>query len=204
MRFLESVIEKQRISVNIPQSPLRVKLIMDHEGKVVVESGPTLERPLENLFPSRLPPPLKVDGLGTEKLFQSGDPKRIDAWDVVVDSELTPTSSYTTYKTTQRSVYDEARERAGINSFAEPREVLIVNTDGEIMEGSLTSVIFWKGGRWVTPPASSGGQTGTTRRWLIGQRMVEEEAVKKESLVDREECWLSNGVRGLIFAKVKL
>lgn len=89
--------------------------------------------------------------------------------------------------------------------MAEPKEVLLVSTrDEEIMEGSLTSIILWREGRWVTPPVSSGGQAGTTRRWLIWEGLVKEEVVKVETLRDGEECWLSNGVRGLIFGRISL
>lgn len=34
--------------------------------------------------------------------------------------------------------------------------------------------------------------------------LVVEEEVKVESVVDGEECWLSSGVRGFIFGKIKL
>lgn len=72
------------------------------------------------------------------------------------------------------------------------------------MEGSLTTVYFFRGGRWVTPPLASGGQAGTTRRWLLEQRMCQEEVIRADSVMDGEYCYLSNGVRGLISGKIKL
>ncbi len=40
---------------------------------------------------------------------------------------------------------------------------------------------------------------------LTGNRGVAvEETVLAESLVEGEECWLSNGVRGFFFGRVKL
>lgn len=120
-------------------------------------------------------------------------------------------------------MYTDARERVGIKTMVEPQEVLIISNghnptldarnsanivitsaDGDIMEGSLTSVYFYRDGRWVTPPVSSGGQAGTTRRWLLERGLCDEERVNVDSLVDGEECWLSNGVRGLVWGKVKL
>jgi branched-subunit amino acid aminotransferase/4-amino-4-deoxychorismate lyase len=64
-------------------------------------------------------------------------------------------------------MYDNARKNVGIKNMSEKREVLIISESGEIMEGSLTSVYFWREGKWVTPGLDSGGQAGTTRRWAL-------------------------------------
>lgn len=150
-------------------------------------------------------------------------PSRVTPWIVHADRTHTTPSPFTSHKTTSRDMYTIARERVGIKTMAEPQEVLIISNgqnprldannsanivitsaEGDIMEGSLTSVYFFRNGRWVTPPLSSGGQAGTTRRWLLEKGLCEEEKVNVESLVDGEECWISNGVRGLIWGKVKL
>jgi len=103
----------------------------------------------------------------------SGDPHTDHPWDVIPDPSLTPPTSYTSYKTTSRDMYNSARERVGIQDMAEKREVLLVaGQEGEIMEGSLTSPYFWRNGKWTTPPVSSGGQIGTTRRWALDQGYV--------------------------------
>lgn len=148
--------------------------------------------------------------LGPEDSVQSGgpghgDPQQLRPWTVNVDTELTKPSPFTTYKTTRRDMYMDARNRQGIDSMTEPREVLIISETGnEIMEGSLTSVYFWRRGRWITPPTASGGQAGTTRRWLLENGLCEEEVVSSDSLVNGEECWISNGVRGLSWGKISL
>jgi 4-amino-4-deoxychorismate lyase len=199
--------------------PLRVRTVLHHDGDITVETNETPAVPLVNLFPSRIPPPapkLEVSPLtggammlGGGDSLQSGtargNPVQTQPWTVVVDPEKTTPSEFTIYKTTYRDMYIGARARAGIESMTDCKEVLIVSDTGsEIMEGSLTSVLFWRGGRWVTPPVSSGGQAGTTRRWLLENGLCDEEVVSRDSLVDGEECWISNGVRGLIWGKVKL
>jgi 4-amino-4-deoxychorismate lyase len=199
--------------------PLRVRTVLHHDGDITVETNETPAVPLVNLFPSRIPPPAPkpevspLTGgammLGEGDSLQSGtargNPLQTQPWTVVVDPEKTTPSEFTTYKTTYRDMYIGARARAGIESMTDCKEVLIVSDTGsEIMEGSLTSVLFWRGGRWVTPPVSSGGQAGTTRRWLLENGLCDEEVVSRDSLVDGEECWISNGVRGLIWGKVKL
>lgn len=166
-------------------TPLRVKAILDHDGIIQVESMPTPALPTENLYPSRLPPPraasneaVKVSPLtggsltlGPDDTVQ-GDPPREDPFLVLPDTGKTAASPFTSYKTTSRDMYTAARERVGIVDWSERKEVLLVNKDGDIMEGSLTSPYFWRDGRWVTPAVGSGGQVGTTRRWALDKGYV--------------------------------
>jgi 4-amino-4-deoxychorismate lyase len=217
---LQHLLQKLEASIDIKSStPLRVRTVLHHDGNITVEANETPMVPLANLFPTRIPAPapkLEVSLLtGGATMLGDGDtlpagteqgiPVQTQTWIVAADPEKITPSPFTTYKTTYRDMYAVARARAGIQSMTEPREVLLISdTCSEIMEGSLTSVFFWRGGRWVTPPVSSGGQAGTTRRWLLENGLCDEEVVSSNSLVDGEECWLSNGVRGLIWGKVKL
>jgi len=217
---LQHLLTQLEAAIDIKSStPLRVRTVLHYDGNITVETNLIPAVPLANLYPARIPPPapkLEVSPLtggammlGEGDSIQSGithgNPIYTQPWTVVVDPEKTAPSHFTTYKTTYRDMYTTARARAGIKSMTEPKEVLIISdTSSEIMEGSLTSVFFWRGERWVTPPVSSGGQAGTTRRWLLENGLCEEEAVSSISLVDGEECWISNGVRGLIRGRVKL
>jgi len=134
-----------------------------------------------------------------------GDPPRGEIYTILPDTKRTPPSPYTSYKTTSRDMYVSARERVGITDAAAKKEVLILSErEGEVMEGSLTSVFFWREGRWMTPPVASGGQIGTTRRWALENGFCQEGVVGAENLIDGEECWISNGVRGFNLGKVKL
>ncbi|KAK5987554.1 hypothetical protein PT974_11686 [Cladobotryum mycophilum] len=184
--------------------PRRVKIVVDRQGKISFESSVTLPVSLENLFPIRLPPP----GSAPAK----DEPRVFPRWAVVPDDLNTARSEYTHYKTTQRDMYDSARRRVVI-ALTDEKEVLLTNKeDGSIMEGSMTTPYFWRDGRWVTPPVSSkfsledgsGGQDGTSRRWALERGIVVEQVVKAESLVDGEECWISNGVRGFIAGVIRL
>lgn len=190
------------VDVQSPR-PLRVKVLLDQDGNITVETSPIGACvPLSTLFPSRLPPPGQLtSGLSTAL----GDPEMEVPWVVALDPGRTSPSPETTYKTTSRDMYMDARERSGIKSFDEKKEVLIVSSkDQGIMEGSLTSVYFWRDRRWTTPPGSTGGQIGTTRRWALEKGLCVEGVVKADSLVDGEECWISNGVRGFIWGRVSL
>ncbi|KAJ9156456.1 Aminodeoxychorismate lyase [Pleurostoma richardsiae] len=132
-------------------------------------------------------------------------------WKVYIDTELTNPSEFTHYKTTKRAMYDEARRRASLK-VTDTSEVLIVNElNGTVMEGSVTTPYFWRDDRWVTPPVShkytpevgSGGQDGTTRRWALERGLAVEEGIKADSVTEGEDVWVSNGVRGFIFGKIK-
>jgi len=144
-------------------------------------------------------------------------------WSLYVDSQAIVPSAFTTHKTSVRDDYTAARERAGILSLQDPVEVLVVNPDGEIMEGSISTPYFrprlsdaepWTASpdlqdaraptEWVTPPLSSGGNAGTTRRYALVYGICVEQVVRADQLIDGEECWLSNGVRGFIRAVVVL
>ena len=142
-------------------------------------------------------------------------------WSLYVDSRATIPSAFTTHKTSVRDGYTAARARAGILSLQDPAEVLVVNPDGEIMEGSISTPYFRPRlsdatasspdiqdarapTEWVTPPLSSGGNAGTTRRYALVYGLCVEQVVRADQLIDGEGCWLSNGVRGFIHAVVVL
>lgn len=76
-------------------------------------------------------------------------------------------------------------------------EVVIYNPDGEVMEGSFTSLYFWRDGEWVTPRLDSGGCEATVRRWLVSNRLVREATVIAEDVEIGEWVLMSNGVRGV-------
>lgn len=211
--YLLSKLEEQ-INTKSETTPLRVKVLVDHNGDITIEHNALPPVSEFNLFPKRIPPPegdakvsLLTGGVLTVGAGDAvhGDPEVGDVYVVVPDTIRTKPTPYTSYKTTKRDMYSGARERVGIESFSEKKEVLILSeNDGEITEGSLTSVFFWRGGKWTTPPVSSGGQVGTTRRWALDNNLCVEGVVKAQDLVDGEKCWISNGARGFILGKIKL
>ena len=179
-------------------SPLRIKVVIDSSGDITIQSSHTPPKSLCNILPSQLPPPTK------DAVPPLGSPSTQGAYEVLVDTAFTTPSEFTKFKTTKREMYDDARRRVAIASMTDEKEVLLINIKEEVMEGSLTNVIFWRKGRWITPPLQSGGQAGTTRRWLLEKGMVEEDTALKADLVDGEVCWLSNGLRGLIPGRINL
>lgn len=174
--------------------PWRLRIVMDRNGTCNVEANPTASVEPRNLLP-----------------FQA--PSQSSNWRVYVDSESIIPSAFTTHKTTARENYTAARARAGIKSPQELAEVLVINPEGQVMEGSITTPYFRRrylqdmpstatGNKntpeWVTPPLSSGGNAGTTRQYALDRGFCTEQVVAAAELLDGEECWLSNGVRGFV------
>lgn len=190
-----------------PETPLRLRILLSPEGSVHMEKYDISATGLENLFPQSFHQASGPAPSETER-----GPKTTPMYTLVVDRERTKSSVHTRFKTTLRDVYDAARQRAQLTP-AENVEVLLVNEDnGHVMEGSITTPYFFRGGRWVTPPVprelsdveGSGGQDGVSRRWALDRGLAVEEPVSAESLVDGEACWISNGARGFMCATVKL
>lgn len=154
--------------------PARVRVMVSKEGELGTEVADTPEKGITNLFPKRFPVPGRDEA--SDML-----PSKKPVCEVVLDEQGTGRSEFTHFKTTRRAMYDGARQRAGIGPSGE-KEVLIINdVDNSIMEGSSTTPYFWRNGRWVTPPVSarfnlqdgSGGNDGTTRRWVLERYVAE-------------------------------
>lgn len=191
--------------------PMRVKVLLSYEGQLGIETSVVPTTQLANLFPSALPAPEDMDG-AAEVETRIGQLKLLPHYEVCVDDNVTHRSEYTHYKTTRREMYDQARYRAALKPTDATKEVLIVSqATGAVMEGSLTTPYFWRGGKWVTPSVSrkfsqedgSGGQDGTTRRWALEMNLAVEDDIKASSVAEGEWVWLSNGVRGFVVGKIQ-
>lgn len=125
-------------------------------------------------------------------------------WRIFISPHLVPPSPYTTHKTTLRELYMTARSLLPPPIFSSPmNEILLVNHNGDIMEGSITTPYFWRGERWVTPSTHSGGNLGTTRRWALESGLCLEGKIGRESVVVGETVYLSNGARGWGWGKIE-
>ncbi|ROV93765.1 hypothetical protein VSDG_07005 [Cytospora chrysosperma] len=202
----------QKIKPQSDDKPMRLKVLLSQQGDLGLESTHVPSTTPANLFPQELPAPDGSSSALAETETHPGQLRLSPPYDIYLDAPLTQRSGYTHYKTTKREMYDQARQRAGLKPTDATKEVLIVDeTSGSIMEGSMTTPYFWRGGRWVTPPVSakfstdvgSGGQDGTTRRWALEMGLAAEEEVKAQDVDEGEAVWLSNGVRGFVFGRMR-
>ncbi|KKZ62798.1 hypothetical protein EMCG_02841 [[Emmonsia] crescens] len=218
-----------------PTHPWRLRVLLDAAGDLTIEAVPIISTVPILMLPGERP---DFSHLLSSLSHESNDihsefsTERIETWTLRIDTQPMTPSLFTRHKTTARDNYTASRMRAGITSPHDRTEVLIYNPAGEVMEGSITSVYFRRQQRqslvpsasvsvpertgdspggsyyWVTPPLSSGGNAGTSRRYALAAGLCVEEVVRVEELQewDGEEgrVWLSNGVRGFVPAVLRL
>jgi para-aminobenzoate synthetase/4-amino-4-deoxychorismate lyase len=141
--------------------PLRVRLLVSRSGWVTVEAEPAPNQP-----PARVR--LAVD---TE---------RVDASD-----------PFLAHKTTNRLIYDEARER-----HPNVDDVIMVNTRDEVTETTIANLAVLVDGEWCTPPRASGCLPGVERGLAIESGRVTERIVTLEALRRSDDLARLNSVRG--------
>jgi len=95
------------------------------------------------------------------------------------------------HKTTHRQVYQD-RALKGVDF------TLLQNERGELTEFTIGNLVICKNGRCLTPPLSSGLLPGVYRGHLLEQGDVEEAVLYEKDLLEAEEVWLVNGVRGKV------
>ncbi len=119
---------------------------------------------------------------------------------VIFSSILTdPDNLYLYHKTTQRELYDDERKRAIDKGY---HEVLFVNKNGEVTEGSVTNIFIARNGLLLTPPVNSGLLSGTFRNFLLEKGTAIEQVMTRDDILQDEAVYVGNSVRGLVQVKV--
>ena len=97
------------------------------------------------------------------------------------------------HKTTDRAHYDDPRRASGAE------EVVFLDAEARVTEGSFTSVFVERDGQLVTPPAALGLIPGVLRERLLADGRAVEGELWPADLVGT--VWLGNSVRGLMKAR---
>lgn len=149
--------------------PRKVRLLLDSDGAVHIQSEPLDEDP----EPAARPP----------------------ARVCIAAPRTDPADPFLFHKTTHRAHYAEAFSAASAAGFA---DALFFNTRGELTEGAISNVLVEKAGRWFTPPVECGLLAGVYRRHLL-QTMpgIEERRLYLDDLRHADAVYLCNAVRGL-------
>ena len=105
------------------------------------------------------------------------------------------------HKTTCRRIYDDEYRRCRRLGFYDS---IFANEKGEITEGAISNIFLRKNGGLYTPPVRCGLLDGVHRRYMLysGRFPIKEKVLFKEDLINAEEIYLTNSVRGLV--KVRL
>ena len=142
--------------------PSRVRLLLSRDGAIAVEVRPLGGWPQAVIPVAVVPRPAAAD-----------------------DVRLC-------HKTTDRSLYDAARQAGGTY------EVLMIDADGYLTEGSFTSIFLERGDRLVTPPLSRGLLPGVLRAHLLDIGEAVEEDIRPSDITGN--FFIGNAVRGLVAA----
>jgi para-aminobenzoate synthetase / 4-amino-4-deoxychorismate lyase len=119
---------------------------------------------------------------------------KAEPWTVaVVPLPVESTDFRLHHKTSDRAFYDEAR----IASVAD--EVLFVDRDGFLTEGSITAIFVERDGKLLTPALSRGALPSVLRQELIEIGQALEADLNATDLTGN--FFVGNSVRGLIPAK---
>jgi para-aminobenzoate synthetase/4-amino-4-deoxychorismate lyase len=122
------------------------------------------------------------------------DPQQVPVRVAVRPLPVEPSDFRLRYKTTDRRFLDLTRQQAG--EF----ETVFVDPDGQLTEGSRTSLFVERDGRLLTPPLSRGLMPGILRAKLIEEGRAEEAELRPADL--EQGFYVGNIVRGLIPARL--
>ncbi|SFS11236.1 aminodeoxychorismate synthase component I [Sphingomonas jatrophae] len=112
----------------------------------------------------------------------------------IVPLPVAPSDVRLRHKTSDRGFYDAARAAAGT------AEVVFVDPEGFLTEGSFTSLFVERGGRLLTPPLARGLLPGVLRARLLAEVRAEEADLRPEDLVGG--FLIGNALRGLMRAEL--
>ncbi len=109
---------------------------------------------------------------------------------------LTPDVQMTGHKISARQFYDG--ERGRVNTHTGADEVLFLNANHELCEGSYTSLFLEKDGQLLTPALSSGILPGILREEFVETGKAKEAILTLNDLLCADKIYLGNSLRGLV------
>lgn len=99
------------------------------------------------------------------------------------------------HKTSLRSAYDSARQNSGAV------EVIFVDDEGFVTEGSYTNIFVERDGQYLTPPLAQGVLPGVLRAEMLEQGLASESRLRLEDL--EQGLFVGNSLRGLMPATLE-
>jgi para-aminobenzoate synthetase/4-amino-4-deoxychorismate lyase len=118
---------------------------------------------------------------------------------VISDTHINSADLFLYHKTTRRELYD--REWKHYNDTLGADEVIYLNENGELAEGSRTSIFIERDGQLLTPRLAAGLLPGTLRAALIDEGRAVEAHLTVDEVNRAKVIYLGNSVRGLVRAE---
>ncbi len=121
---------------------------------------------------------------------QKEEPWRFTIAEERVDSE----NPMRYHKTTHRGLYERALDAAQQQGFD---EALLLNSDGQVTEGTYTNVFVREGDVLWTPPVECGVLAGVYREYVLESHpQAQERPLTLDDISDAEALYCCNAVRG--------
>ena len=76
-------------------------------------------------------------------------------------------------------------------------EAILLNTQGNIADGSISNIFVIIGDEIFTPPVKDGALPGVVRSMLLEDFQIEERVLSLQELMDAEEVFLTNALMGI-------
>jgi para-aminobenzoate synthetase/4-amino-4-deoxychorismate lyase len=114
---------------------------------------------------------------------------------------IDPQNMFLYHKTTHRDLYDRERKTAQEEGYF---EVIFLNTNEEVTEGSITNVFISKNGLLYTPPIKCGLLGGVLREYFLKEGRAKEEVLYLKDILEAEKVYIGNSVRGILEAQISL
>ncbi|MBA2125856.1 aminodeoxychorismate synthase component I [Hyphomicrobium methylovorum] len=118
---------------------------------------------------------------------------------VISDSRVNSTDLFLYHKSTRRDLYD--REWKHFSETLGADEVIYLNENGELTEGSRTTIFLERDGKLLTPRLAAGVLPGTLRAALLDDGKAVEAKLTVQDLNGPGNIYLGNSVRGLMRAE---
>jgi para-aminobenzoate synthetase/4-amino-4-deoxychorismate lyase len=118
---------------------------------------------------------------------------------VISDTRVNSADLFLYHKTTRRELYD--REWKHFHDTLGADEVVYLNENGELAEGSRTSIFIERDGLLLTPRLEAGLLPGTFRAALIDEGRAAEAHLTIQDVNAAKAMYLGNSVRGLMRAE---
>lgn len=113
---------------------------------------------------------------------------------------LSPSVQHTSDKITRRAFYDGERER--IKNLTGADEVIFLNAENQLCEGSFTSLFIKLKRQLCTPPLNAGILPGILRGELVETGRAIERHLSLNDLRKADDIYMGNSLRGLIKAEI--
>jgi para-aminobenzoate synthetase/4-amino-4-deoxychorismate lyase len=117
----------------------------------------------------------------------------------ISSKRINPNNIFLYHKTTRRYIYDREKRIARDQGFF---EVIFLNINGQVTEGSISNIFVLKQGRLYTPAVECGLLEGVLRKHLLKERKAEEKIIYPEDIFNADKLYIGNSVRGLLEAKL--